>query len=83
MTDVVIVAILSLLGTVMGSFGGILTANKLINYRIQQLEQKVEKHNSVIERVYRLEQQDAVENEEIRVINHRIDDLEAFHKPKG
>ena len=83
MTDVVIVAILSLLGTVMGSFGGILTANKLINYRIQQLEQKVEKHNSVIERVYKLEQRDAVENEEIKVINHRIEDLEQFHKPKG
>lgn len=83
MTDVMVVAILSLLGTITGSFGGILTANKLINYRIQQLEQKVEKHNSVIERVYRLEQQDAVENEEIKVINHRIDDLEAFHKPKG
>ena len=59
---------------------GILTANKLTNYRIGQLEQKVEKHNNVIERVYKLEQADAVENEEIKVINHRIKDLENYHK---
>lgn len=58
---------------------GILTANKLTNYRIGQLEQKVEKHNNVIERVYKLEQADAVENEEIKVINHRIKDLEKYH----
>ena len=48
MSEVVIVAILSLLGTLMGSLAGILTANKLTNYRIEQLEKKVEKHNSVI-----------------------------------
>ena len=80
MTEAVIVAVLSLLGTLAGTFGGILTANKLTNYRIEQLEKKVEKHNCVIERVYNLEKHEAVIEEEIKVANHRIDDLEEFHK---
>ena len=65
MSEAVIVAILSLLGTLVGSLAGILTANKLTNYRIEQLEKKVEKHNSVIERVYKLEKEEAVIQEEI------------------
>jgi hypothetical protein len=48
-------------------------------YRIDQLEKKVEKHNQVVERVYILERKDAVEEEEIKVINHRIADLEKYH----
>ena len=48
-------------------------------YRIDQLEKKVEKHNQVVERVYILEKKDAVEEEEIKVINHRIADLEKYH----
>lgn len=76
MNDVVIVALLSLLGTGFGSVAGILTANRLTNYRIEQLEKKVEKHNSVIERVYELEKHEAVVDEEISVANHRIADLE-------
>lgn len=76
----IIVAILSLVGTLAGSLGGILAANKMTNYRIQQLEIKVEKHNKVIERVYELEKDEAVIDEEIRVINHRISDLEQYHK---
>lgn len=80
MNETIIVSLLSLFGTLLGSMGGILTANKLTNYRIEQLEKKVEKHNKVIERVYELEKNEAVVDEEIRVVNHRIDDLEAFHK---
>lgn len=80
MSEAVIVAVLSLLGTLGGTFGGILTANKLTNYRIEQLEQKVEKHNRVVERVYILEKNEAVMEEEIKVANHRIEDLEQFHK---
>ena len=80
MTDSIIVAILALVGTLGGTFGGILTANKLTNYRIEQLEKKVEKHNNVIERVFNLEKNEAVMEEEIKVANHRIDDLEQFHK---
>lgn len=80
MSDTILVALLSLLGTLFGSFGGIVTANKLINYRLQQLEAKVEKHNQVIERVYELEKRDAVIDEEITVANKRIKDLESYHK---
>lgn len=80
MTETIIVAILSLFGTLGGSLLGIIASSKLTNYRIEQLEKKVEKHNSVIERVYKLEQADAVEEEEIKVINHRIADLEQYHK---
>lgn len=80
MNDVVLVAIISLIGTLGGTFGGILTSSKLTNYRIEQLEKKVEKHNNVVERVYILEKHEAVVDEEIKVANHRIEDLEAFHK---
>lgn len=73
MNDTVIVALLSLVGTLTGSLGGILTASKLTNYRIEQLEKKVEKHNQVIERVYKLEKNEAVMEEE-------IEHLKDFHK---
>lgn len=65
MSEGVIVALLALLGTLIGTFGGIVTANKLTTYRLEQLEKKVEKHNNVIERVYILEKQEAVIEEEI------------------
>lgn len=65
MSESILVSILSLFGTLIGSLCGILTANKLTLYRIQQLEKKVEKHNSVIERVYALEKREAVMQEEI------------------
>lgn len=55
MSEAILVAILSLCGTLIGSIAGILTANKLTNYRIEQLEKKVERHNSVVERTYKLE----------------------------
>ena len=76
----IIGSLIALLGTAIGTFGGILTANRLTNYRIAQLEKKVEKHNTVIDRVYKLEQHDAVVKEDIKVINHRISDLEQYHK---
>lgn len=50
MTDI-IVAIIALAGTAIGSLGGVLTASRLMNYRIEQLEKKVDKHNSVVERI--------------------------------
>ena len=65
MDNTVLIAILSFVGTLIGSLAGILTANKLTNYRIEQLEKKVEKHNNVIERVYKLEKDEAVMQEEI------------------
>ena len=72
MNDVVIVAAISLTGTLVGTFGGILTASKLTNYRIEQLEKKVEKHNSVVERTFILEGQKLEAQHDIRYIKGKI-----------
>lgn len=61
----VIVGVLSLIGTLAGSYGGM----RLMSYRIEQLERKVDKHNNFAERIPVIEEQ-------IKVANHRIDDLE-------
>lgn len=66
----IIIAILSFLGTAVGTVGGIVASNKLVTYRLSALEKKVEKHNSVVERTYILE-------EKMAVANHRIEDLES------
>lgn len=76
MDSSIIVAVVSGLFTLIGNFGGIMATSRLIAYRLQKLEDKVDKHNQVIDRVYRLEQHDAVLDEEIKVANHRIEDLE-------
>lgn len=81
MTEETAVALLSLIGTLAGSFGGIITSNRLTAYRIEQLERRVEKHNCLVERTYQLEEDMQVEKEKIKVINNRIRDLEEFHKP--
>lgn len=76
MDSSVMVAVVSGLFTLLGSFGGVLATSRLTAYRLQKLEEKVDKHNQVIDRVYRLEQRDAVFDEEIKTANHRIADLE-------
>ena len=80
MDNTVLVALISFAGTFAGTIGGIITSNKLTTYRIEQLEKKVERHNKVVERVYVLEKEKAVFEEEMKVANHRIEDLENFHK---
>ena len=72
----VVVAIIGATASLLGSFFGIVASSKMTTYRISQLEEKVNKHNNLIERVYHLEQDNAVQNEKIAVANHRIDDLE-------
>ena len=57
MTSEFVVALLGLAGTLAGSFLGVVAASKLTRYRLQQLEEKVNKHNNIIERTYRLEGQ--------------------------
>ncbi|RHT78698.1 hypothetical protein DW742_00080 [Butyricicoccus sp. AM28-25] len=72
----VITAAISLIGTLAGTLGGIALSSKLTNYRIEQLEKKVEKHNNLISRTYELEKEFSVLDERVRVANHRIEDLE-------
>ena len=74
MTETMIVALLGFAGTLVGSLFGVLAAQKLTQYRLSQLEDKVNKHNNLIERTFKLEgRMDEVE--------HDIKDLKAYHKP--
>lgn len=73
MTEAIIVAILGFAGTLLGSLFGVLAAQKLTQYRLSQLEEKVNKHNNLIERTFKLEgRMDEAE--------HDIRDLKAYHK---
>ena len=76
MSEGVLVALIGLVGSGLGSVVGILVSSKLTQYRLEQLEKKVEVHNQVIDRVYKLEERTEVQEEKIRVANHRIEDLE-------
>ncbi len=73
-------ALLPLSGSVVGTFIGVLVNSRLLGYRMEQLEKKMDKHNQVIDRVYRLESRDEVVKEEIKVIHHRLADLEDYHR---
>ena len=64
----IVVAICSLVGTLVGSLAGIMTANRLTNYRIEQLEEKVRKHNNLVERMIIVEQS-------TKSAHHRLDEL--------
>lgn len=74
MSDAIIVALLGLLGTLAGSFLGVIASQRLTQYRLERLEKKVDLHNSVIERTFILEG-------EMREAQHDIRDLKAYHKP--
>ncbi len=76
MTEAIIVALLGLAGTLIGSYLANRKSTALIAYRLEQLEQKVSKHNNLVERTYKLEEHLAVVDESIKVANHRIADLE-------
>lgn len=74
MDSTIIVGLLSLIGTIAGTFGGIVTANKLVTYRIERLEEKVAKHNNLVERMYKLEGRTTE-------LEHDVKDLKSYHKP--
>lgn len=69
----IIVALLSLMGTLGGSLGGILVSSKMTNYRLQQLESSVAEHNNFAKRM-------PVVEEQIKIINHRLEELEHERK---
>lgn len=80
----IILSLLSALCSLIGSLGGILVTSKLNLYRLEQLEKKVDKHNHLVERMYEIEKTvttaTSLYDEEIKVINHRINDLEQDSK---
>ena len=73
MNSEIIVALVAFAGTLAGTFGGIITSSKMTNYRLQQLETRVNEHNQYAKRM-------PVVEEQIKVINHRVADLEELHK---
>lgn len=74
--EAIIVALIGLAGSAAGSLGGVLVSSRLTQYRLEELEKKVQAHNSLIERTYRLEERTELQEKKIKVANHRIDDLE-------
>lgn len=73
MDSTIICALVSLVGTLGGSLGGILVSSKLTAYRLEQLEKKVEEHNNFARRMPVIEEQ-------IKELANRIDDLEEYRK---
>lgn len=69
MSEGIVVALIGLGGSALGSLVGVLASSRLTQYRLEQLERKVDRHNNVIERMFVLEERQ-------KVANHRIDDLE-------
>ena len=74
MSDAVLVALISGVFTLVGTIGGILASAKMTNYRIEQLEKKVEKHNNVVERTFKLEGR-------MNEAEHDLKDLKKYHQP--
>lgn len=68
MDSTIVVGLFSFLASVIGTFGGILVSGKLTNYRLEMLEQKVQKHNNMVERLYKVE-------DSAKSAHHRIDEL--------
>ena len=71
MEPTVLVGLLSLAGTLAGTFGGILTGSRLTNYRLAQLEEKVSKHNNLIERTYKIEETLALHEQQLEALERR------------
>ena len=80
MSDEIITALIGLGGSALGSIIGIICNSKVTAYRLKELEKKVDKHNTVIDRTYKVESRLDVIDEEIKVANHRISDLEEERK---
>ena len=72
----IIIAIISMIGTASGAYFANKKSTALVAYRLEQLETKQDVHNQVIDRVYQLEKHVALNSEDIKVANHRIEDLE-------
>ena len=72
----IIVALIGLAGSAIGSILGVLASARLTSYRLEQLEKKVQAHNNLVERMYQVEERTELQEEKIKVANHRIEGLE-------
>lgn len=78
----IIVALLALIGTLTGAYLSNNKTKALLAYRLERLEERVNKHNSLVERTYHIEEEQEIIKEKIKEANRRIDDLER-EKGKG
>ena len=69
MSDGILSALLALLGTMVGTFGGLVTSGKLTNYRIEQLEKKVDMHNNFAQRIPLIE-------ERLNAVRQKVDEID-------
>ena len=74
LSDPIVVALIGLAGSAVGSLIGVMASSKLTQYRIEQLEKKVNAHNNLVERTYKLEGR-------VNEAEHDIKDLKGYHKP--
>lgn len=74
MSDIVMVAVISGAFTLVGSMLGVVTSARMTNYRIGQLEKKVEKHNNVVERMFQIEGR-------MTEVEHDVIGLKEYHRP--
>ena len=72
----IIVGLLAFAGTIYGSYKSNSKTQAIVAYRLEELEGKVNKHNNLVERMFKVEENIEVHAEKIKVANHRIDDLE-------
>ena len=79
----IVVSLITLAGSALGTLAGIMINSKLSNYRIEQLEKKVDKHNNLIERTYKIEQHNAVIDEKLRSPITGLTTLRNFINKKG
>ena len=74
--DAIIVSLIGLAGSAIGSILGVLASARLTSYRLEQLEKRVQAHNNLIERMYQVEERTELHEEKIKAENRRIENLE-------
>ncbi|MCI9215159.1 MAG: hypothetical protein K2P10_05450 [Oscillospiraceae bacterium] len=74
--DAIIVSLIGLAGSAIGSILGVLASARLTSYRLEQLEKRVQAHNNLIERMYQVEERTELQEEKIRAADRRIENLE-------
>ena len=76
MKETIVVALIGMIGSLLGSLGGIVASSRLTNYRLEQLEKKVAEHNNLISRTYDLEAKDKVFEEKLHAVTGKLEAIE-------
>ena len=79
----IMVAVIAFVGTMGGSYMSNRKSQALIAYRLEQLELKVQKHNNLIERTYKLEELTAIQDQQIQSMSKRMDEMASIERKRG